>query len=421
VEARYLNTLPDAPFSAMNTRGNNWGDYALREPEAFQQECGLLLAACGGNYLSDIPYPSGNPDPAVYEVFGKVNERYKKLEPLLAGSRPVPEAAVLHSADSVWSKSPLKPKPKWNFTPPYYSVTGAHKALTELHVQMGILNSRVCRDTLQDYHVLVLSDQCALNREEEERIREFVQSGGALIATHATGTRDGDNRRKTDFALADVLGVKYLSDGSVSNCYLRIPPELQSSGIPIMDVEAGGSYTRIDLSGARKLLDLVPPYRGAKGGPPDTGTAGPGVTLHAFGKGKALYCAADLFGGYFEKGTPNIRKLAAWMLEQVFPAKNRSIVLENAPVAVELFYNERPGERFIHLVNYAGDKRDTGTPQVQTIPAVHGMVVRVRLEKSPGSLALLPEGKKVDFTWSGGWMRFEALPLHVHDVYRIIL
>jgi hypothetical protein len=421
VEARYLNTLPDVPFSAMNTRGNNWMDYALREPEAFQQECGLLLAACGGNYLSDIPYPSGNPDPAVYEVFGAVNDRYKSLEPLLVGSKPVPEVAVLHSADSVWSKSPLKPKPKWNFTPPYYAVTGVHKALAELHCQLGIVNSRVCCDTLQDYRVLVLSDQRILSREEEEKIREFVRNGGALLVTHASGTRDSKNTRLADFALADVLGVKYRSDGEVSNCYLRVPPGLQPFGIPAMDVEAGGSYTRIALTTARKLLDLVPPYRGTRGGPPDTRPDGPGVTIHAFGKGRALYCAADLFGGYFEKGTPNMRKLAAWMLEQVYPRENRVILMENTPVTVELFYNERPGERFIHLVNYSGDKRDTGTPQVQDLPAVHGMAVRVRLEKRPADLLLLPEGKKVGFTWSDGWMRFEAVPLAVHDVYRIIL
>jgi hypothetical protein len=204
-EARYLNTLPEVPFSAMNTRGNNWGDYALREPEAFQHECAILLAACGGNYLSDIPYPSGNPDRAVYDVFGQVNRRYQSLEPLLKGSKPVREAAVLHSADSVWSKSPLKPHAKWNFTPAYYSVTGAHKALTELHLQMGIVNSRVCLDTLPNYRVLILSDQRILSEEEASKIREFVRNGGALLATHETGTRDARNGKLADFALANFL------------------------------------------------------------------------------------------------------------------------------------------------------------------------------------------------------------------------
>ncbi len=421
VESRYLNTLPDVPFSAMNTRGNNWGDYALREPEAFQHECAILLASCGGNYLSDIPYPSGNPDPAVYEVFGQVNRRYRSLEPLLEGSKPVKEAAVLHSADSVWSKSPLKPHPKWNFTPAYYSMTGAHKALTELHTQMGILNTEVCLDTLQDYRVLILSDQRILSDREAEKIREFVKNGGALLATHETGTRDTANGKLADFALADVFGVKLQGAGEVSNCYLRATPELKPYGAPVMDVEAGGSYTKVTLTTARKLLDLVPPYKGTKGGPPDSRPEGPGVTLNTYGKGKVVYCATDLFGGYYDKDTPNMRKLAAWMLDRVYPASARRIVMENAPVTVELFYNERKGERFVHLVNYSGDKRELGTPQPQGFSAVHGMRVRVKLDKKPSALTLIPDGKAVNFTFSDGWMTFEALPLRIHDVYRIVL
>jgi hypothetical protein len=405
----------------MNTRGNNWGDYALREPEAFQHECAILLAACGGNYLSDIPYPSGNPDPAVYEVFGKVNERYKALEPLLAGSRPVREIAILHSADTVWSKAPMKPKTSWTFTPAYYSMAGAHKALVELHHQIGILNSEVCVDTLRDYRALILSDQRILSEKETEKIRVFVRDGGAIIATHETGTRDSLNRKLADFALADVLGVRYLGASEASTCYLRTTRELKMFGIPAMDVEAGGSYTKIAVTTARKLLDIVPPYRGLKSGPPDTSPGGPGVTVNLFGKGNTVYCASDLFGGFFEKATPNMRKLAAWMLGLAYPAEARLVALERAPVTVELFYNERGSERFIHLVNWCGDKRDIGTPQVQDFPAVHGMRVRVRLEGRPKGVALLPDGGKVDFTYSGGWLTFDARPLGIHDVYRIVV
>jgi len=421
IESRYLNTLPDVPFSCMNTRGNNWGDYALREPEAFQHECAILLAACGGNYLSDIPYPSGNPDLPVYEAFGAVNRRYKILEPILSGSAPVKEAAVLHSADTVWSKAPMKPHPEWVFTKAYYSVTGAHKALIELHTQMGTINSQVCIDTLQDYRVLILSDQCILSDPEAQKIREFVKNGGSLIATHATGTRDTKNGKLAEFALSDVFGVRFAGEGDVSNCYLRVPSGLKKFGLPVMDVEAGGSYTKVALTTAQKLLDLVPPYKGTKGGPPDESPEGPGVTVNTYGKGKVLYCAADLFGGYYEKATPNMRKLADWMMEQVYPADSRLIVLENAPVNVEMFYNHKNGkEHFVHLINYAGDKRDTGTPQVQDFNLVQDIRIKMRLDNRPSVVTLIPDGKKVDFTYSGGWLIFKAMPLKICDIYRIV-
>ncbi len=420
LETRYLNTLPDVPFSCMNTQGNNWGEYNLRETEAFQQECATLLAGCGGNYLSDIPYPSGNPAQAIYSEFRKVNDRYKTLEPLLAGSKPVREVAVLHNPDSIWSKSPLRPKPSWNYTPPYHSVAGAHKALVELHVETGIVNSDVCVETLKDYRALILSDQRILSDGETAKIREFVKNGGALLVTHETGTRDGANNKLPEFMLADMLGVRYIEGvADAGNCYLRATPEMGKFGVPMMDVEAGGGYTRVALAGAKKLADLVPPYRKAKAGPPDDVPDGPGVTVNTYGSGKVVYCAADIFGGYYRKGTPNMRKLARWMLDLAYPENTRLIALENAPVTVELFLNERGAERFVHLINYSADKRDTGTPQVQDMPSVHGMKVRLRMEKKPSAVTLVPDGTVVPFKWSGGWLAFDARPLKIHDVYRI--
>ncbi len=419
LEARYLNTLPDVPFSLMNTRGNNWGEYNLREPEAFQQECAILLSGCGGNYLSDIPYPSGNPDPAVYDAFGGVNRRFQRLEPMLAGSKPVREVAVLHSADSIWSKSPLRPKPSWNYTPPYHSVAGAHKALTELHVELGIINSQVCLDSLGEYRALILSDQRILSEREAAGIRTFVRDGGALLVTHETGTRDLENSSLDDFSIADLLGVKFIASvPDAGNCFIRATPDMGRYGVPLMDVEAGGGYTLVKLTTARKTADLVPPYRGAKAGPPDESPCGPGVTVNSYGQGIVVYCAADLFGGYYRKGTPNMRKLADWMLGLAYPEGSRLLVLENTPVAVEAFYTERGNERFVHLVNYSADKRDTGTPQVQSIPEVHGITVRLRLNGRPSDVELIPEGTRVDFTWSDGWLRFRALPLGIHAVYR---
>ena len=357
----------------------------------------------------------------MYEAFGAVNRRYRSLEPILDGSVPVREMAVLHSADTVWSKAPMKPHPEWVYTKAYYAVTGAHKALIELHTQTGIINSQVCVDSLGDYRALILSDQRILSGREAEKIREFVKSGGSLIATHETGTRDTKNGKLAEFALSDVFGVKFAGEGDVSNCYLRVTPDMKKFGLPVMDVEAGGSYTKVIPTTARKILDLVPPYKGTKGGPPDESPEGPGVTVNTYGKGKVLYCAADLFGGYYEKATPNMRKLAAWMIEQVYPAESRLIVLEGAPIDVEMFYNRKSSkEYFVHLVNYAGDKRDTGTPQVQDFTCVQGIRVKVKLDSRPSGVTLVPEGKKVNFTFTGGYLIFETLPLKIHDVYRIV-
>ena len=423
IEARYVSTVPDITWSVMNTRGNNWGEYSLREQEAFLSECATLLAACGRTYISDIPYPHGNPDPAVMEVFKHVNKRTIELEPYLKDCKPVKDATVLHSADSVWKKAPLVPTPSWIPGPAYHSVCGAHKALIEGHVQMAIVNSEVMTDTLDEFRTLILPDQSILNEMECDKIRAFVKNGGTLIATGETATRDTKNNLLSNFSLSDVFGIDLAGISDTSNCYLQMTKKNETFGIPAMDIQVMGNYTKIRTTTARKLIDLVPPYEGIKNGtpPPALNIEGPGVTINSFGKGKAIFCAAKIFESYYKESTPVQRKLALFLLDLIYPENQRMLKLENTPINIEVFYNERDDERYVHLVNYSGDKRETGVPQVQDFTISFGIIVSVRTPSRPKSLTLVPDVRKIAFDYSGGVVRFEAEPLKIHDVYRMVL
>ena len=424
-EARYLATLtdvlPEITWSCMNVSSHDWVDYELRETEAFMQECAIMLAGCGRTYLSFNPYPSGNPAPALMEAFGEVNRRTQEVEPFVEGCRPVKDVAVLLSADSVWSKAPIVPHAGWTPSPAYHSVAGAHKALTEGHVQMLMPNSEVFEKTIHEYLAVVLADQPILNEAEVEAIRRFVHDGGALLATCATGTRDTENAPLDDFALADVLGVRCLEPSGTENSYLRTTRKDEEYGIPAYDIPVVGPYMRIETTTAETRVELVPPYEGIKSGtaPPAESPEGPGVTINSYGQGKAIYCGANLFSAYYQQDTPVLRKLALWMLGLVHPAASRTLVLENAPITVEVFYNQRGDERLVHLINYSGDKREVGVPQTQDFVVVHGIRVRVRMAGEPARITRVPSGDAVAFTYRDGWVSFDAEPLEIHEVYRI--
>ena len=217
LEARYLSNLPGiVNWSCMATRGNGWGDYSLREPAAFLHEAAVLLASGGRPYLSDDNYPSGNPDPGVYRVYGGVNRRTEAMEPFVRGCTPVHEVAVLLSADSLFSSLPLAGKAQ------PLAVAGAHKALCEEHVQFGILNSDTLAATLGDYRVLILPEQSILSPRECEAIRNFVRAGGSVIASCDTGTRDTSNQPLPDFALGDVFGIRLTGRSEARRAFLRL-------------------------------------------------------------------------------------------------------------------------------------------------------------------------------------------------------
>ena len=423
MEARYLATLgrirPQLTWSVMNTRMNTWGCYDLRETDTLLQECAILLAGCGRTYIGDVAFPSGNPDPAVMELCGQVNQRTRVLEPYLHNCHPVPEVAVLHSADSIWSRGPVSVGATWHHAPADYPVCGAHKALVEGHVQMSILNSEILPQALGEYRALILADQRILSDAECEAIRSFVRHGGVLLATGETGTRDADNHLLNTFALADVLGVEYGEAEAEGIGYLRVESTISPYGIPAMDIPVGRTSLAIQTTTAESLLELVPGYEG-KSAPAAT-PRGPGVTLNNYGQGQAIYCVLPLFHAYFAEGTPVLRKLALWMLGQILPAESRSVNLENAPLSVEMFYNSREQERFLHLINYSGDRQESGTPSVQDLPTIHGIRVRVRVEAPPACITSVPDGKDVAFTYRDQQITFDAEPLEIHRVYRVEL
>jgi hypothetical protein len=418
LEARYLSSQGGiANWSCMVTRGNGWGDYSLRDPAAFRHEAAVLLASGGRPYFGDDSYPSGNPDPAVYKVYGGVNRRTVELEPFVRGCVPVKEIAVLLSADSIWATLPFNPPREWMGGPSSPAVAGAHKALVEDHAQFGILNSEGLVDSLADYKVLVLPEQCILSAQECDAIRRFVHSGGALIATGDTGTRDANNEPLGDFSLADVLGVRYLGRAAARRAYLRARGSTEEFGIPSMDVQVAGGYSRLQSTSAKTLLELVPPSgpKQAPGGEPE----GPGVTVNQFGEGRAVYCAAGLFAAYQQEGTPVLRKLGAWMLHQVHPPEQRGILLENVPLNVEMTFHSRGADCFVHLLNYTGDKRIAGAQRLQDFSAVEGIRIGVRCRTRPKRVLLVPEKKSIALEWKEGRAWFPAQPLVLHDIYTL--
>jgi hypothetical protein len=407
LEARYLSTQQGVEnWSCMATRGNGWGDYSLRDVNTFLHEAATVLASGGRPYFGDDSYPSGNPEPEVYKTYGQVNARTAALEPFVRGATPVREIAVLLSADSMWSGLSLNPPREWMSNPASAGVAGAHKALVEEHVQFSILNSETLTETLGEYQVLILPEQCILSAQECEAIRRFVTAGGVLIASGDTGTRDASNQPVDDFALADVLGVRRVDRADVRRSFLRRD----------MDIQVNGSYQRIALTTATTLVELAPP--GVRQAPAEK-TEGPGVTLHRFGKGQAIYCAVPLFSAYHQDGTPALRKLASWMLERVFPRDRRQIRLENAPLHVEMTFNRRGKDRLVHLVNFTGDRQIGGAPRLQDFSTVDGITVCLRAAAAPKRVLLVPEHRAFTFDYKAGWIRFPALPLHIHSVYLI--
>jgi hypothetical protein len=186
-----------------------------------------------------------------------------------------------------------------------------------------------------------------------------------------------------------------------------------------MDVLVNGPYCRVEATSAKVLLQVVAPA-GSKQAPAEK-PDGPGVTWNRFGKGSAIYCALPLFGAYEQDGTDVLRRLAAWMLHLVHPAESRVIVLEKAPLHVEMTYNARGTDRFVHLLNFGAGRRISGPQRTPDVSPVSGILVRLRCAARPKRVLLVPEEKPIACEWRDGWATFPAETLPLHGAYRIEL
>jgi hypothetical protein len=84
----------------------------------------------------------------------------------------------------------------------------AARWLISRQIPFGVV-TREGLSRLQPGQVLVLSNVLMMSDEEAAAIREFVRRGGRVYASGSTSLVGTDGRRRADFALGDLFGVRY--------------------------------------------------------------------------------------------------------------------------------------------------------------------------------------------------------------------
>jgi len=130
---------------------------------------------------------------------------------------------------------------------------------------------------LASYRLAVLPDNALLDDAAVAKIRDYVQAGGNLLAIGHASLLDEMARPRPNFALSDVLGVEY---GGDLPGYKQFTLDPASGVASRMKLNAGGLAVRT-RSGAQTLAHW------------HSAGDGPAVVENRFGKGRAVYVAAD--------------------------------------------------------------------------------------------------------------------------------
>jgi hypothetical protein len=267
---------------------------------------------------------------------------------------------------------------------------------------------------MRKYAALVLSNTALLSDEQCLQIRDYVDSGGSLLATFETSLYNENQERRVDFGLADVFGI-HLNGAMVSrvgngNPYLarieRQHPILagfeDTHWIP-------GAEFRLPLATVENpVLTVVPGYVAyppEMSYPPTPHTNEPAAVVRERGKSRLVYFPGDIEATMAVSGHTDLSRL----LQNAI----RWVAGESAPVSIEgkglveaFAWETEPGFA-VHVLNYTNPNAHRGwvrefypigEQRVRFRLPTGRRVTRVELLRAERDIPFHSAGDSIEFT-----------------------
>jgi hypothetical protein len=418
----FLRGLKPASRVLMSTsRGaHGYSDYTLRPEADLKWEVFTYLAHGARAFPADDALYDGSLQPQFYELMGRIFGEAKRKEPYF-GQEHVREVGLYYSVKSRdWYGRGQGERYDNAFA-------GAHRALAELHIPVDALfDESVTLKQLQAYPIVYLPNVAILDKEEAQFLREYVKNGGQLLATHDTGLCDLDGKRREDFVLADVLGVRYKGQAEYTGHYYRLPEGFLSAGMwRDWDVFVSGTANLVESSGAEAVGELKipfydgPPFHRVNIGQHNSAwkTVAPAVFLNRYGQGQTAYVPFGPDTAYVgEYPLPEHRILLRNILRHLYPNPEVSV---EAPLVVEAVITQdtEQSRYIVHLVSCQGGREMNGVtvpvrPNVMEEPLIYR--ARIQLQRTARQVTSLSDKTKIT-------QHEKSIALQIEDIHEAVI
>ncbi|MCL6502792.1 MAG: beta-galactosidase trimerization domain-containing protein [Pirellulales bacterium] len=333
--------------------------------------------------------------PRLQDELYRCLDEVQRRKPWLVHKRPEPWAALLMSDNTrnFYGQSPGLVEERY-----LAAVLGLFRAAVEEHLPLAVINDWNLNDEdLAAYRVLILPNAACLDDEQAAGVERFVRGGGGLVASLDASLFNEYGDARPNFALAEVLGVRYQGNASESsaareqldvNFAQAIGPDYWEKRKQVFDfrVQPGSPLDHGLLAsyiGTEPVTFKGPAVRVAADPSADVfawlrvrpaaasaETAGsapsesPAVVARNHGKGRVVYLAAALDGAYYLYAYPYQRLVLRQAIE--WAAAGPPPVQVEAPMCVHAtcMRQQKQGQRLIiHLFN------DVNTTAHHALPA----------------------------------------------------
>jgi Hypothetical glycosyl hydrolase 6/Beta-galactosidase trimerisation domain len=307
---------------------------------------------------------------------------------------------------------------------------GFYQALIEARIPFDMVHDRLLdREHLAPYRTLILPNIAALSTVQCQQIREFVESGGSVIATYETSLYDEWGVRRQDFGLASLFGASYT--GSVQdpmlNAYLSLEKDPATGKYhPLLNgledaprIINAARQVNVKAIGQNEFspLQVVPTYPDLpmeEVFPRPTKEDIAGVYLREHGPGRVVYFPGDIDRTFWEVLSIDHAKLlhnaVVWATNEPAPAS-----VEGHGVIDVAVWGQKDSMT-VHVVNLTNPMMMKG-PVREVIPLANQ---RVRIQVPKGrrvkGAKLLVAGKAVPYRAEAGSVFVDVASIGVHEV-----
>ena len=304
---------------------------------------------------------------------------------------------------------------------------GQLEAMLRAHVPARVVLEAA---ELKGNSVLILPNTACMSSSQCERVRRFVRNGGGLVASYETSLYDENGKKRRDFALADVLGVRFVEEseqvssvnpglgGGWTAAYMQLTenPDRLFGDLPAgFRFPVGGKTLHVrPCHDARALAQLLQRTRYYCDFPGRL-TEWPGVVAQKFGKGHCIYMPWQIGRSACDHGLHDVEALIA--ASALFVRRGPPLLETDLPATVTVTCRSaKSGDILVHIVNLSCDARR----DVHTVTPVHGAKISLRLTDVAKARALVA-GKSLKIKPSRGSVEIPLPPIGPHEVIHLAL
>lgn len=310
------------------------------------------------------------------------------------------------------------------------SIQGMYRALIDARMPFDLLlDADLSLARIGRYKALILPNLAALSDGQARQIAAYVAQGGSLLSTFETGLYDEAGKKRADFALGRLYGMRKTGDRtSYTDGLFTYPPGAST----LQRIERShpltasfrdtnwihGTALRVPIRAqGDPLMTFVPPYPSYPMEavyPRTLRSDEPTLVAREAGASRLVYLSGEVEGTYWRTGSADLGDLLVNAIRWT-GGDDRTLTVDGEGLIEIYGWQTEPGYA-VHLLNYTNPEFRSGTLRRSYPVGTQKVRMKLNSAKPLRQASLLRSGKPLPLRQQGNLVEFSIPDLVDYEV-----